>query len=433
MADYESIFGARVSYSILYDALDVYFHEGGNRAYVSRVVGPAAAVATLNLQDSAAATSLVVSALGPGAVTWEVGVRAGLAANSFVIFTTDGTNEVEASPDMMTQGDAVAWGQGSQYIRVALGASSEVPAVAAAVALAGGDDDRANITDSDWQSALDHITTDYGIGQVSAPGRTSDLGHQQLLQHANDMRRVAILDAPNVASQGALITSSHACRVGNQRYGGMFWPWLVVPGVVSGTTRVVPPSALVAGKSSGNDAAGLGPATPAAGVNGVSAFATGLTQDPTSLDTETLNDNGVDVVRQLYGTIRVYGWRSLVDPVQDPNWVNLGNVRLYMGIAGEGAAIAEQYLFTKIDGQGLTISSFNGALAAMLSRYYNNGDLYGPSAADAFFVDTGPTVNTPTTLANNELHAVLYVVMSPFAEYVVIEIYKRAVTEGVSG
>jgi hypothetical protein len=213
----------------------------------------------------------------------------------------------------------------------------------------------------------------------------------------------------------------------------MFWPWLIVPGIVGGTTRSVPPSALVAGKLSANDAAGLGADAPAAGVNGQSAYVIDLSQDVTKINRQSLNDAGVDVIREMYGGIRIYGWRTLVNAVSDPDWVNLGNARLYMGIAGEGMAIAEQFIFSKIDGQGLTISTFNGALAAMLQRYYNNGDLYGASATDAYFVDTGDSVNTPETLANNELHAVLNVRMSPFAEYVVIEIYKRAITEGVAG
>lgn len=435
MADYERIFGARVSYSILYDALDVYFREGGNRAYVSRVVGPDAVIASHDLLDGAAAVSLHAEAIGPGASgdSYKVGVRAGVGGGTFVIFVTDAAdNEIETSPDLEDNNAAVLWSQGSSYIRLSLGVSANDPAVAAATALAGGDDDRANITDTEWATALGNMGGDLGIGQVSAPGRTSDVGHQQVLAHAAANRRTAILDAPDSPTQGTLTASAAAARVGNQRFGGMFWPWLSVPGVVSGTTRTVPPSALVAGKLAANDAAGLGPNAPAAGVNGISNYSLGLSQDPAALDREALNDAGVDVIRTMFGTVRIYGWRSLVNSNNDPGWVDLGNARLYMAIAGEGAGIAEQFMFDKIDGQGKTIAAFNGALAAMLARYYQNGDLYGASASDAFFVDTGDQVNTPVTLANNELHAVLNVRMSPFAELVEIEIYKRPITEGVT-
>jgi hypothetical protein len=435
MADYERVFGARVSYSILYDALDVYYREGGGIAYVSRVVGPAAKTASLNLEDATAATSLVATALGPGASgnNLKVGVRAGIGVGTFVVYIEDvNNNEIETSPDLADQNSAVNWAQGSSYILLTLGASTSVPAVAAAAPLAGGDDDRAAITDAEWQAALDVISEDFGVGQISAPGRSSDIGHQQLLEHAEANFRTAILDAPDTATQGTLLASAAAARTGNQKFGAMFWPWLVVPGVVSGTTRVVPPSSLVCGKVSINDNSGLGPDTPAAGVNGISNYATGLTQDPNKLDREALNNGGVDVIRSMFGSVRVYGWRTLVDAIADPNWVSLGNSRLYMGIAGEGRAIAEQFLFDKIDGAGITITKFNGSLAGMLAAYYNNGDLYGSTPVEAFFVDTGDSVNTPETLANNELHAVLYVKMSPFAEWVEIEIYKTSLTEGVT-
>jgi hypothetical protein len=209
----------------------------------------------------------------------------------------------------------------------------------------------------------------------------------------------------------------------------MFWPWITVPGIVSGSVRSVPPSALIAGLVARNDAAGLGADQAAAGDNGVSLFAVGLSQ-PSLSDTVRgqLNSSGIDVVRSLYGTFRNYGWRSLVDPVAESDWVNYGCGRLYMSISANAQALAENYIFDKIDGQGKTIALFNGSLTGLLQGYYNSGDLYGATPGDAFFVDTGPSVNTPTTIANNELHAVLNVRMSEFAEMVQIEVYKKPIT-----
>jgi len=173
----------------------------------------------------------------------------------------------------------------------------------------------------------------------------------------------------------------------------------------------------------------LGPDQAAAGDNGVSLFATSLSQ-PAVTDSvrQTLNTAGIDVIRNLYGTFRNYGWRSLSDPTAESDWLNFGCGRLYMSIAANAQAIAESFIFDKLDGAGLTINRFNGALTGLLAGYYDNGDLYGASPADAFFVDTGPKVNTPTTIANHELHAVLNVRMSEFAEMIQIEVYKRPIT-----
>src|SRR5215472_8880041 len=65
--DFVNTYGQRQSYSVLYDAIETFFREGGGQAYVSRVCGPAATSGFLNLMDNAAAVSLVATAIGPGA------------------------------------------------------------------------------------------------------------------------------------------------------------------------------------------------------------------------------------------------------------------------------------------------------------------------------------------------------------------------------
>src|SRR3954465_10521265 len=54
MSDYLASFGARVSYGLVYDWLDVFLREGGQAAYISRVLGPAALAASFDLLDSGA-------------------------------------------------------------------------------------------------------------------------------------------------------------------------------------------------------------------------------------------------------------------------------------------------------------------------------------------------------------------------------------------
>lgn len=433
MADFERIFGLRQSYSVLYDALDVFFREGGNLAYISRVVGPAAVTAFKNLLDAGAGISLIVKAIGPGATPngYKVGVRAGVAGGSYVVFVQDANSvEVETSPDLFTQQSAINWAANSNYIRITLGATALNPAVVAAAVLATGADDRVNIVDAQWQQALDAIGPQLGPGQVAAPGRTTDVGHTQLVAHAAANRRVALLDAPDTPTIATLQASAIGARQGSQRFSALFAPWILVPGVVGGTTRSVPPSALVAGVLARNDARGNGAADPAAGDLGQSLYATDLTQVPwTDAQRGTLNVSGVNVIRSMFGSIRIYGWRSLSDPVSEGLWINFGHARLYMAIAGRGTLLAEAFEFDKIDGQGKKLAEFNSVLVGMLNDFFVNGDLYGATPAEAYSVDTSAAVNTPATLSNNELHAVLNVKMSPFAEMVQIEIVKRAITE----
>jgi hypothetical protein len=102
-----------------------------------------------------------------------------------------------------------------------------------------------------------------------------------------------------------------------------------------------------------------------------------------------------------------------------------------MAIVAEADAIAEQYVFDQIDGKGVTFKEFGGNLAGMLASYYNEGSLYGDTPDAAYAVDTGSTVNTPDTISNLEIHAVISVKMSPFGELVHIDIVKKLVTDTI--
>src|SRR6516164_1108988 len=91
---FNTAFGARQSYSVLYDAVETFFREGGARVYISRVVGPSATTGTRSLLDASSGTSLIVNAIGPGAWSsgYKVGVVAGIASGSYQIQITDASN-----------------------------------------------------------------------------------------------------------------------------------------------------------------------------------------------------------------------------------------------------------------------------------------------------------------------------------------------------
>jgi len=425
-----AVFGTRQAYSLLYDAVETFFREGGGLAYIARVVGPAATVGTKQLLDVGAAVSLTVNANGPGAwsSSYKVGVIAGGASGSYQIQVTDNAGvTLEQSGDLLTQGAAVSWSQYSQYVRIVLGASALNPAPVAAAALSAGADDRTNITETQWTNALALFTSNLGPGQVSQPGRTTSVAYGQIKAHVEANGRVGLLDLPDSATPATV--KSAALGV-TSRFCAAFAPWCVVAGVTAGTVRTVPPSGFIAGLIAKNDPA-IGTNTPSAGNAGVAQFVTDISQPDWDDITRTdLNNNYCNVIRRMFGGIRNYGWRSCVVASNDPNWVNFGNSRLYVDIQAELNAAAEDFVFRQIDGQnGYLMNSFNNALSGILINHYQRGELFGSSASQAFVVDTGPAVNTLATLANNELHAVCRMKMSPFAEYVVIQIVKRQITQ----
>jgi len=427
--DFVFQFGDRQSYSILYDAVDMFFREGGNRIYISRVVGPAATTGFINLPDNAATVSLTANATGPGSwsANYKVGVVSGVEPGSYRLQVSDVNNVVlEDSGDLANQSQAVSWSQYSQYIRVTLGASTLNPQNLAATAMSAGNDDRANITDNEWASAIAKFDKDLGPGQISAPGRTSTVAYNQVIAHAEDHNRTAIMDFPNTAT---LATLEAAAASVQSRWAAGFAPWMVIPGLIAGTTRVAPPCALVCGLIARNDPA-VGTNKPSAGNAGMSLYAIDLTQPNwKDIDRQTLNTAGVNVIRRMFGGIRVYGWRSLADPIGDRNWLDFANARLYTELVSQLNNVGENYMFAEIDGpNGVTVNGFHDALAGVMMDHFLAGELFGDTASDAFDVNTGSSVNTLETLANLELHAIVTVVMAPFAEVVQIQIVKRAVT-----
>lgn len=452
LQDFINNYGSRQTYSVLYDAVEMFFREGGAKAWIGRVVGPAAVVATKTLLDGSAGNSLIVKAKGPGVYGNTITVQvqnpgAGGTASSFSLLITDPNYPTgsysEQSPDFTTQAQAVAWSAQSVLVDITIGASTLLPANASASALATGTDDRTNVVDLQWRNAQNLFTRDLGPGQVSQVGRTTSQAYIDTLAHAAANNRVAILDGADTPTTATLTAAAIALRAGASastvRYGAMFAPWVVVPGVVAGTTRVVPPCAFVAGRTAGNDSGGASPNVPAAGLGeGSLRTATALSQP--SYD----NGSGIDVTRDLmytsgvnqlvqrYGTYQIFGWRTLVDPVgADQDWINLGNVRLAMFIVAQSLRIAEQYILDEIDGRGRTFKAFEGDIRGFMNDLYALGSLYDGGSGrpeDAYSVDTGPQVNTAITVANRELHAVIAARMTQDAELVVIEFTKVPVT-----
>jgi phage tail sheath protein FI len=171
--------------------------------------------------------------------------------------------------------------------------------------------------------------------------------------------------------------------------------------------------------------------TPAAGPNGASSYAIGVTNSYTSADRGTLNAAGVNVIRTMpNGVIELYGYRSLA---LDPAWVFLNNVRFRMQVINEFDVIGEALVFQEIDGRGHLFARFNTALSGKCQQYWLDNSIYGATAAEAFSVNTGPGVNTPATIAAGQLGAQVSLRMSPAAEVVTISVVKYSVAQTLPG
>lgn len=433
--EFQRRFGNRSGYQTSYDSVETFFRDGGSRMYFQRVFGPAPTKGFKVLNDNAAQPTLKVESKSAGSLSAQMMVAVTVPSTGlFQIIMTDQVSGavLETTPEFTTKQDAIDWSSASDVINiVSAGPSALDPVASAAASLSGGTDDMANATDTQWVAALDKMGSELGPGQVSAPGRTTSTLQKALLEHAYEMNRVALLDTAYAAtpSKAALITQADGLRDDpNARYGALFAPWAEVPGVVANTLRLVPYSAVQAALM----ARSARPNQPAAGVNGQSRYAIGVVGAFNDTDREELNEAGVDIAREMYGGVRTYGYRTLADPAKLPQWIGLNNVRLVMEVKAKAYAIAEDFTFSQIDGEGRVFTRFGGALVGMLVPYYEDGALYGATAAEAFAVDVGGAVNTPETIAAGEIRAVIYLRTSPFAELVHIDIVKVQITEALA-
>ena len=210
---------------------------------------------------------------------------------------------------------------------------------------------------------------------------------------------------------------------------------MTIPGIYSTNpantspipARIVPPSALAAALMAKSDQTN-DTNEPAAGPNGRSSYAIGVTHQYVASDLALLNGAGVNAVKPIQGVVTLYGYRTTS---LDPNWIYLNNVRFRMQIINDFDIIGEQFIFTEIDGQGHLFAAFNGALSGKCQTYWTNGSLYGSQPSQAFQVNTGPQVNTPATIQAGQLNAEVNLHMSAFGEFVTINVVKFLLNQRV--
>lgn len=438
LSDYDKHYGARVAYGQR-DAVEAHFRNGGGVVNMIRVVGPAATKASLNLNAPLTGTqtvgdpSIAVDSIGEGASTLSVDVD--VNGTLFTLHVFEGTERLESSPPLDSPTAAVSWSQASPYIRVRALGTVNPAATTSASALAGGNDDRAGITDVERVAAINRIPRGDGPGQVSIPGATTNAVHIGLAQHALANNRFAMLDTPNSSTEADLIAASDAFRAGatDLEEGYIFWceGWHAIPGITLGTTRTVPPSAFNSALMAKRDALTGNPNEPAAGVHGVPTYSLGPVRPNWSDGARArLNKAGINVYRFVAGEHRLYGYRTGADPNgQGGAWLNAANARLRMAMQARAEELAEAFVFSQIT--KAKIAEYNGILTGMCLEYFNKGALFGDVPEQAFVVDTGPQVNTPELIAARRLSAVVGARMSEFAEVVYMEFVKVAITEAI--
>lgn len=435
LTEFEEKCGERTNASAhLYDAVDVAFREGCSAIYVSRLLGGDALASEGDLLDADDNPTLHVAANSPGAWGDGLSVVATPSGSDFKLVIKNGGSTVDSSPDLADNDEAVAWALSSGYVRLENLSTVYEPTgdpASQTLDLAGGDDDTGALTDDDFEAALDRFSKDLGPGQVAAPWFSSEDAQSALLDHAATHNRRAIPDLPD-GNADDLKAAALALRGEAGRFGGVFGPFAVCPGVSRGSRRTVPYSAVQLGLIARAEAAGVNPNRAAAGKYGRARYAFELTQHFTDAERAELNDSGVNCATLVRGVVTTMGNRTLTNPLTDSDWKWFSASRLVMAVAELADEVMADFDFEQIDGHGNVLRDLQGELSGRACMpFYRANALYGQTPDEAFVVNTGPDLNTPTTIAAGRVKAQIGVRVSESAEFLTTEIVKVPTTESL--
>ena len=440
--EFEAVYGGYVSYGYLYDTVATFFEEGGTRAYIARVVGPAATAGTLTIDDDSAAASLQIDAQGAGAwsANIEVQIRAGIGNGTRALDLFYEGNIVFSTGDCLTAesmaGQVATNSTASRLVTITV-VGTDMPAITVgSTPLSAGDDDRANITTTEYNAALDLFLDSYGAGVVANCESTNNLVHAALVAHANTHNRVAFLHAAAGTGVTAAATAGRtiAVQYTNAEHAQMIYPWVYRPTSVPGVNRLIPPTGYFAGvRARAHNQ--VGPQQPGAGIISNARFINGVEIDISKTDGDALDDSNVAAIRTINNTIRVYGARSLSNDVA--NFRYLTGQEIVNHVVVEANRSLEDLMFSVIDGRNNVFASVQAKLIAILEPLRTSGALYEAFDANGKRIDYGYTVkcdtslNPVTQLAEGLIKAKVGVRVSSVGDKIEVDIVKSNLTASV--
>jgi len=179
----------------------------------------------------------------------------------------------------------------------------------------------------------------------------------------------------------------------------------------------------------------VGPWRAPAGAMGKMSSVIAVEQTFTTEEANDLDNAKVSVIRNIANSIRLYGWRSVSSDVENYSYLKDRDLLNYLVVQAEKRL--EDYVFAPVDRKGQLLSSINAALVGLVEPIRAAGGLFENYDADnelvdpGYRVETGSTVNTTTTLANNEVRALLLVRVSPAGGLVSLNIVKVGLLSGL--
>lgn len=259
------------------------------------------------------------------------------------------------------------------------------------------------------------------ISIVAVPGATTKAQHGDILGHCAAMKdRVAVLDGlqnPTAITDPDEIAPEGRSEAGS--YGAVYFPYLKVLDPVTEKEIHVPPSGHVAGVYARSDATRGVFKAPAneqvLGVLGVEHLVSHAQQDK-------LNPKGVNVIRVLNGTIKVWGARTRTDDAH-PEWRYL-STRRYFNFVRESIDEGLQWVVFEPNSPALW-QRISRNVSDFLLGQWRDGALFGETPAKAFYVKCDADTNPSQVRELGQVVTEIGIAIVKPAEFVIFRIQQQ--------
>jgi uncharacterized protein len=255
------------------------------------------------------------------------------------------------------------------------------------------------------------------IAIVAAPGATTAEQHGDLLAHCLSLKdRFAILDGVQDPEELTAGEISPAGRSEAGSYGAIYFPWVQVFDPVTGGNIFVPPSGAMAGiyaRSDGTRGVHKAPA------NEVVLGATGLQRRVTKAQQDGLNPEGIDIIREFNGAIKVWGGRTRAD--EDHSDFRYVSTRRFFNFLRESIEEGTQWVVFEPNSPSLW-QRITRSVTDFLLNQWRGGALFGETAKQAFFVKCDAETNPPEVRELGQVVTEIGVAIVKPAEFVIFRI-----------
>ena len=462
--EFVTLFGSYHSNGFLPFAVKAFFDEGGTRAYIVRtshysgvppVTTAVVATHTFASVSNPATNALQVDATSPGLWGNELSVRVEHPnATEFRLLVFEAGVVVETYEHLTMDPAVVSTDPTATcYVETRINGQSgriEVTDLALASGIASMPGRRPALTTGAFDPLVNGADGLTGLVADDYIGTASDATGINAFNTIDDVNILAIPDAVDrsvhvramgycdvrqdcfyVADcQSAITLADQVLNYKNadgifsggnaisSKYGSLYAPWIDVLDPRNGGRISIPPSGAVAGRYAATDISRGVHKAPAGVLDGQLGTVLGLQYTFATQDSELLNFNGINLIRQFPGTGPViWGARTVSG---DPEWRYLNVRRLFIFLR-ESIRLATSWVVFEPNDQTLW-KSIERNVSAFLFLQWLAGALVGDTPDQAFYVKCDAETNPIDSIKLGRVVTEIGVAPSKPAEFVIFRI-----------